>query len=218
MNIHRILRRASVAALVLPTLAGCATLESVQEYQDEIAALRENSSKLQRENNRLRDQLANAEARLVEANMRVEDALARPDLSELENIGVGVDVRGNALVLSLPGSITFPSGSATLNGQGEDTVRAVARVLETEYSNSEYWIEGHTDSQQPSRSSFDSNRALSVARAMSVLQFLVNKCGVPDENCVVAGHGEYNPLQSNATPSGMAQNRRVEIIVQQPRG
>ena len=221
MNITRTLRRASAMALLLPALTGCATLETVQEYEDEIVSLRENNSKLQRENLRLRDQLAGAEARearLLEASMRAEEELERPEFRDLEDIGVGVSVRGDAVVLSLPGSITFPSGSAQLNGQGEDTVRAVARVLESQYPNSEYWIEGHTDSQQPSRSSFESNRQLSVARAMTVLEFLVNQCGVPDENCVVAGHGEYNPVTSNATPGGMAQNRRVEIIVQRPRG
>lgn len=217
MNITRTLRRASAMALLLPALAGCATQQQLAEYQDEIALLRENNSKLQRDNDRLRSQLDSAEAQLLDANMRVEEALAAPSHPSLEGLGVGVSMRGDAVVISIPSSITFASGSADLSQAGQEAVRAVARVLETDYNTSNYWIEGHTDSQQPARSNFASNRELSVARAMNVLEFLVNSCGISDGQCVVAGHGEYAPVAANESADGMAQNRRVEIVVQRPR-
>lgn len=218
MTIHRTLRRATALALLLPALAGCATQQQLGEYQDEIARLRENNSKLQRDNDRLRSQLDSAESQLINANMRVEEALSAPDYPDLAGIGVDVTMRGDALVISIPSAITFASGSADLSPSGQDAVRAVARVLSADYPSSTYWIEGHTDSDKPSRSKFESNRQLSVERAMTVLQFLVNQCDLPDANCVVAGHGEYTPVAGNETPAGKAQNRRVEIVVQRPRG
>ncbi|MHC4892822.1 MAG: OmpA/MotB family protein, partial [Planctomycetota bacterium] len=184
-----------------------------------IEQLRARNQKLQRDNDSLNSRLQSADADLAEANMRVEEAMAPPSYPGLDDLGVDVSVRGNALVLSIPSSITFASGSADLSDAGQRAVAAVAGVLNRDlnrdHPNAEYWIEGHTDSQQPSRSSFQSNRQLSVARAMTVLEYLVTDCNVPDDNCVVAGHGEYEPIAGNDSAEGMATNRRVEIIVQQ---
>ncbi|MHC4261264.1 MAG: OmpA family protein [Planctomycetota bacterium] len=211
----RTLRRATALALLLPALTGCATQEQLSEYKDEIEQLRARNQKLQRDNDSLNSRLQSVDADLAEANMRVEEAMAPPSYPGLDDLGVDVSVRGNALVLSIPSSITFASGSADLSDAGQRAVAAVAGVLNRDHPNAEYWIEGHTDSQQPSRSSFQSNRQLSVARAMTVLEYLVTDCNVPDDNCVVAGHGEYEPIAGNDSAEGMATNRRVEIIVQQ---
>ena len=54
---------------------------------------------------------------------------------------------------------------------------------------------------------------LSVARAMAVLHYLVESCGIPDDQCVVAGHGQYSPVAENSDNAGKARNRRVEIVV-----
>lgn len=214
----RPLRRAAALALLLPVLAGCATQQQLKEYQDEIDRLRARADQLERDKTRLASELDGAHAGLAEANMRLQEALTGPQYDALADMGIGVGLRGNDLVISVPSAITFASGSADLTGPGQNAVRAVANVLRSDYPNSEFWIEGHTDSQQPSRSGFDSNRELSLARAMEVLTFLVDECGVPDANCIVAGHGEYTPVADNATPEGMASNRRVEIVVHQPQG
>ncbi|QDU68781.1 OmpA family protein [Engelhardtia mirabilis] len=218
MKTIRPLRRAAALALLLPVFAGCATQQQLKEYQDEIARLREREAKLQRDNSRLASELDALNADLLDASHRLSEALSGPQYSALTDMGIGVNVRGNDLVISVPSSITFASGKAELTAPGQNAVRAVANVLRSDYPNSEFWIEGHTDSQQPSRSGFDSNRELSIARAMSVLTFLVDSCGVPDSNCVLVGHGEYTPVASNDSADGMSQNRRVEIVVHQPQG
>ena len=48
---------------------------------------------------------------------------------------------------------------------------------------------------------------------MAVLHFLVEDCNVPDDRCVVAGHGEYEPVASNDSKTDKGRNRRVEIVV-----
>ena len=52
-----------------------------------------------------------------------------------------------------------------------------------------------------------------MGRAMAVLHYLVENCGLSDDTCVVAGHGEYMPLAPNEDDASKARNRRVEIVV-----
>ena len=48
---------------------------------------------------------------------------------------------------------------------------------------------------------------------MAVLAHLVEHCAIPDEQCIVVGHGQYSPMVAGETASAKAQNRRVEIVV-----
>ena len=69
-------------------------------------------------------------------------------------------------------------------------------------------VEGYTDSV----GSDATNQKLSKDRAESVRAYLVSK-GVPSEKITSVGKGEANPVASNDTPEGRANNRRVEIVV-----
>lgn len=212
--------RAGLGAALLATLpfaAGCATQQQLQEYEQEILLLREEKAQLQDENRRLNSDLSRYESELANA-VAARDELANrpvPQFSELENAGLGVDVRNGRVAITLPNSITFASGSAELTKQGQDALRLVSNRLKSDFGSGLYWIEGHTDNDQPSRGKFKTNRELSFARAMAVLRYLVEQTGISDSQCVVAGHGEYRPLTSNTSASGKAQNRRVEIIIDQ---
>jgi outer membrane protein OmpA-like peptidoglycan-associated protein len=70
-------------------------------------------------------------------------------------------------------------------------------------------VEGHTDS----KGGEAANRALSQSRADSVRVFLIQQ-GVPADRITAVGKGEDEPIASNKTAEGRANNRRVEIIVQ----
>ena len=87
-----------------------------------------------------------------------------------------------------------------------------ARLKSDFQDGARFFIEGHTDSDPIKRSSFASNRELSIARAMAVLEFLVTEGKVPDRRFVVVGHGQYDPIAPNDN-SSKAKNRRVEIVV-----
>lgn len=67
-------------------------------------------------------------------------------------------------------------------------------------------IGGHTDAQGAD----DSNQALSEARAQAVLAFMVER-GVPAEGLRAVGFGESQPIASNDTSEGRAQNRRISF-------
>jgi flagellar motor protein MotB len=204
--------------LCLPFGAGCASQAALQEYETEITRLREDKTQLQRDNQRLQGELTRYEAELVSARQEAANSKAVPaqGFQNLTDLGIDVEARGNSVAISIPSSITFASGSADLSSGGKAALREVAKVLKTQYPKMNYWIEGHTDTDQPSKSKFKSNRELSVARALSVLTHLVVDEGLPDEQCVIAGHGEYANKAPNDSSGNKAKNRRVEVIVYPP--
>lgn len=198
---------------------GCVSPQLLQDKDNEIATLREERTRLKKELRDRDSEIQSLELALSEAQtMPVVDVqpASHNELNELTDLGIGVDTRGTTLVLSIPAEITFPSGKAALSRQGRDALLVVANTLSRDYPEHNYWIEGHTDTDPISKANFESNRALSIARAMSVLHFLVEDAGIPDSQCVVAGHGEYRPVAANSSSTGKAQNRRVEIVVHRP--
>jgi chemotaxis protein MotB len=208
--------------LKLPLLcllaAGCASQKTVKEYQDELRALREERTQLKKENRDLRMQNESYEVQLAEANTRFEAPAPVPDNTELDEAGVdyGTDPFGNFYV-SIPSSITFGSGKAELTKQGKEALQVVANTLKRDHMDGHYWIEGHTDTDPITKSKWGSNRELSSARAMAVLTFLVEDCEIPDEKCVIAGHGQYDPIADGTDNAAKARNRRVDIVVRENR-
>jgi outer membrane protein OmpA-like peptidoglycan-associated protein len=69
-------------------------------------------------------------------------------------------------------------------------------------------VAGHTDSV----GSKGSNQRLSVNRANTVRQYLINK-GVVSENLTARGYGDTLPVEENNTVEGRAANRRVELRI-----
>ena len=205
--------------LMLPLTAGCVSQTKIQDYQNELRSLREERTQLKKENRGLRTQLEEAQSRLIEASSRPmeEAAPAAKDYAELEALGIDYGTRDGNFMISLPAEITFPSGSATLSKQGQQALSVVASTLAKDYPGATYWIEGHTDNDPIRKSKWESNRQLSVYRAMAVHAYLVEEAGFSDDQFVVAGHGEYLPIVANDSPAGKARNRRVEIVVHKNR-
>jgi chemotaxis protein MotB len=122
----------------------------------------------------------------------------------LQALGVVIDI--NAVVL-------FESAQADLTPGALNLIEKVAGVLKgLDYR---IQINGFTDNAQIHSAQFSSNWDLSAARAISVVKrFVVD--GIDPSLLVGAGYGEYHPVASNDTPQGMAQNRRVSIVVVSP--
>ena len=127
-------------------------------------------------------------------------------LASLNQIAkVKEDQRGT--VITLDGSVLFVSGKSELLPIARQKLDEVANALNQ--SDDPIMIEGYTDSQ----GNADTNLRLSQDRADSVRAYLEQK-GVKQERLQSIGKGASNPIASNATPEGRANNRRVEIIVQ----
>ena len=199
--------RLAAGAVTCTLFTSCVTQEQFQTVQDENLQLKEERTRIKEQNRDLNAQLSQYETALYEANAAIREMESSgaqeaivdttPDHPELESQGLGVGTRNGDLVITLPNEVTFSSGSASLTDQGEQALSVVASTLLRDYDGGSYWVEGHTDSDPISRSGFESNRSLSMARAMAVLTYLVESSGVPDDDCVIAGHGEYNPVADN---------------------
>jgi chemotaxis protein MotB len=215
--------RLSIAGWMFLTIVsqGCVSSRGHQQAMDqkdsEIRALREERASLKSQIQRQKNELDSARGEAAEASARTIEPAAPETTSfpELDSMGISYGMRDGNMVISIPSSITFASGQATLSKDGQKALQNVAATLKKEYPGAKYGIEGHTDSDPIKKSKFSSNRDLSIARAMAVLTYLVEECKIPDDACVVAGHGQYDPIGSNKTDSDKAKNRRVEIVVHQ---
>ena len=120
----------------------------------------------------------------------------------------GMDYRNDLLTkgsFSTTG-ILFDSGSANIKGESYGTLQMIADVLQDDTSiNIE--IIGHTDSDGDDAS----NLALSKKRAEAVKSALSKEFGVSDSRMSTSSQGETNPVDTNSTPEGKANNRRVEF-------
>ncbi|MGQ2992097.1 MAG: OmpA family protein [Brevundimonas sp.] len=127
--------------------------------------------------------------------------------AELSGSGVGVARQGDTLVLRMPADVTFATNQSNVEPRFDATLADVAGVLR-QYDQSIVDVVGHTDS-----SGGDAiNQPLSERRAVSVADALIRN-GVQRERLYVAGVSSRNPVASNDTPAGRAQNRRVEIVI-----
>ena len=121
----------------------------------------------------------------------------------------------DGLIISLRELGLFNSGEATLLPGAADKLRRAAVVLMQH--GFEIRVEGHSDDQPIHSATFESNWQLSTARAMSVLQLLLEGAGFPPERLSVAGYGPYHPVADNITAEGRRMNRRVDLVVVAPR-
>lgn len=126
-----------------------------------------------------------------------------------QTAGTGVDVyrQGDELVLRMPSGITFPVDRFDIQPQFQSTLNQVAQTLAS-YDQTYIDVLGHTDS----TGSDAYNQSLSERRAQSVASYL-SACGVAQARMGIRGYGEAQPIASNETEAGRAQNRRVEIKV-----
>ena len=135
------------------------------------------------------------------------DAQAAELRAELVSTGVQVIEEQDSIRLIMPGNITFNTDSADINSSFYPVLNSVAKVL-NKYSDSTVMVSGHTDN----TGSADYNLNLSRQRAGSVAAYLQGQ-GVKESRFEVLGMGFSNPIASNATAEGRAQNRRVEIKI-----
>jgi chemotaxis protein MotB len=128
-------------------------------------------------------------------------------------------------VVKFKSDVTFASGSTDLNERAVGTLQRFSEILNSPQAvGYELMVAGHTDNQPVRRQAtldagnFD-NWYLSAHRAISVAAELV-KNGVNRGRLGVAGYADQQPIASNSTSAGRAENRRVEIVIlpTHPRG
>lgn len=113
-----------------------------------------------------------------------------------------LEKKGAKLVLK---GVNFETNSDKLT---PNSFTILDQVIEGLRDNKEVELEvrGYTDD----RGAASYNQKLSQRRAITVMEYLITK-GIDKARLKAAGYGEKDPIESNATPEGRAQNRRIEF-------
>ena len=154
------------------------------------------------------------EARLAKVKNTYDQLVAALE-EELKRGELTISNLEGQLSVNLQNKILFDSGKTEIKKEGLKVLQSLGDVLNN-FPEKSLQIEGHTDNVGISsrlRERFPSNWELSTARATSVVHFLQDTTGLPGERLVAAGYSEYQPLASNDTAEGRAQNRRIQILL-----
>lgn len=169
-----------------------------EELQAKQAALSERETKLAV----LRTELSSERERRKELQERLAAAMEK--LDEFAK----VDENADRMVITLSGEVLFEVGKSALMTSAKRKLDQVSEVLLAK-RDAQITVFGHTDSQGDEKMNMD----LSQDRADSVKDYLVSQ-EIASDRIDSVGKGESEPIASNDTPEGRANNRRVEIVVE----
>ena len=120
-----------------------------------------------------------------------------------------------AIKYTVNSDLLFPSGGWQMSDRGKQIIANMAAKLAPTQQN-KILVSGYTDNAPIGaalrREGITSNQILSQKRAENVMEFIISQ-GVQPSLISAKGFGETDPVASNTTPQGRAQNRRVELSV-----
>jgi len=114
---------------------------------------------------------------------------------------------GEGIVINFKEKVLFAFNSADLGGNAQANLSKLVDVL-NRYPNTNIQVIGHTDS----IGTASYNQTLSERRANSVVSYLQNH-NIASSRLSAKGMGQTDPIASNSTEEGRAQNRRVEFVI-----
>lgn len=129
---------------------------------------------------------------------------------------VSIKSHMDGLVVGFSSRALFRSGSTRISTEGMDTLKHVAQLLKGVVENHRIRIVGHTDPIPLSvklKEKYPSNWELSTARAAAVVRYLILHAEVDPAVLEAVGASSYQPISTNETPEGRANNRRIEMVL-----
>ena len=147
--------------------------------------------------------------RKKEAAVQLLKAKVANALRGFENQGLSVVQKNGKIYVSLEAKLLFKSGSTFVEEEGVRALVELGKALESE-KDLEIIVEGHTDTDKLNSSTSPKNNwELSVLRATSVVQILLNNSSMTPSQIMAGGRGEFLPIDV----SDKAKNRRIEVII-----
>jgi outer membrane protein OmpA-like peptidoglycan-associated protein len=191
----------------------------------ELVAIEKINAELREQHATLEQGHISATGRVEELQRHLTEALAERDaaqrvLLDRDDDGVpneldlcaqssdGVEVSATGCLQDAPiplQGVTFRTGSREISDESSCVLDELAESL-GRHTSLRLEVAGHTDN----RGSVAANLALSQRRAESVRTYLIGR-GLPDDSLSARGYGPHKPVADNATESGRALNRRVEL-------
>ena len=151
----------------------------------------------------------------IKALKSTYDALLIDLKNEIQAKDITVNQFEEKLRIRLVNRVLFAEGSARITPEGRRILGQLGQILK-KVKDKYIYIVGHTDDVPISSNlieKFPSNWELSAARAAAVVRFLIYKGGISPEIFAAVGRSFYQPVGSNKSDEGRAQNRRAEIII-----
>ncbi|MEO0566608.1 MAG: peptidoglycan -binding protein [Pseudomonadota bacterium] len=178
-----------------------------KRLEEEAARLAAEKENLETENTDLESDKANLERFRSEFFGRLRDVIGGQE---------GVRIVGDRFVFS--SEVLFSTGEVSLAAAGQGELAKVADILrkvEADIPEDIDWViqvDGHTDD-VPIRGAgpFSDNWALSQARALSVVRYMIDAQGISPERLSANGFGQYQPINREDSEEARAQNRRIEL-------
>jgi len=204
-----------IGLVLISQLCGCTNWKKKYqalnvEHQNVLGLLERERS----EAGQLTEQISQDHQTIEELQKQIAERSQTP--AEATGFGEGYDVAfdpsAGTITVTLPNAILFDSGKATLKRATNVELDHIQSVLQSQYPGKQIDVVGHTDSDPIKKSKWKDNWELSAQRALSVTRYLIRR-GIAEERIRAVGRGASQPIASNATASGRARNRRVEIVV-----
>ncbi|NND25235.1 MAG: OmpA family protein [Flavobacteriaceae bacterium] len=214
-NSYDALEKNSSAAIAENAKKNRELLAQLEAKEQALAAENQRLEKLKKElearSNRV-EELEGLIAAKDAAMSKLKDAISRA-LTDFEGKGLTIEQRDGKVYVSMENKLLFSSGSWAVGSEGRKAVQQLGNVL-ADNPEIAILIEGHTDNVPYSgNSTLSGNWDLSTKRATAIVNILQENSRINPENLTAAGRGEHSPVASNATSTGKAKNRRIEVIL-----
>jgi len=215
--ISRTLAVPFVSLVAISLLSGCTDYKKKYDYLNvEHQNLKGRYETLESEKQQLADRIALDQQTIDELQRQIDELNKTP--ADATGFGEGYDVAFDAaagtITVTLPNTILFDSGKASLKNATSTELDHILSVIKQKYSDKDIDVVGHTDTDPilKTKDLWKDNLELSAQRALSVARYLIAH-GIAEKQVRAGGCGAARPVASNASAAGKAKNRRVEIVV-----
>jgi chemotaxis protein MotB len=203
-----------VTVVSLSLISGCTDYKKKYDYLNvEHQNLKGRYENLEGDRQQLADRVAQDQQTIDELQRQIEELNKTPaQASGFEGMEVAWDPALGTITVTLPNTILFDSGKATLKSTTSRELDQIVSVVKQKYANKDIDVVGHTDTDPIQKSPWKDNLELSAQRALSVTRYLIDH-GISDKQVRADACGAARPVASNSSATGKAKNRRVEIVV-----
>lgn len=149
--------------------------------------------------------------RAHEYQRKVDEEIRKTDLGEF----VDVESGPGGVLIRLKSEVLFETGGFNPEGPGLEFLGRMGDIIKD--SPYEVIVEAHTDDTPIRTDAIRNNWDLSVRRATRVAGILEKFSGIDPKRIGAVGYGDTRPLVRNESPENRRKNRRVEILLREPR-
>ncbi len=177
----QLVSRKSVVPLVclvtISLMSGCTDYKKKYDYLNvEHQNLKGRFENLQTERQQLADRIAQDQQTIDELQRQIEELNKTPaEATGFEGMDVAFDAAAGTITVTLPNTILFDSGKATLKSATNKELDQILSVVKQKYADKDIDVVGHTDTDPivKTKDLWKDNLELSAQRALSVARYLI---------------------------------------------